>query len=500
MPIALVSAGWLTDHITVIVVAVGVAIAVVKRDTLLAIIALQAGDSLRHWAAGVIRSRKALAKVASRTDDEHVRMIAVQKLQAQGVPDSLAMWVDEKATRNIGDQGLLAKIALAGWDESVRLAAVDNLTDQDALAELWTGGGFSVARCEHFFGLGDRALMRITDQHKLFKLALEMPLTAYNYEEKRDRFERVVARLTDQALLGRIALEKEGGSDVVLKNLSDQSVLGKLACQSEKPYVRCLATQKVGDQALLATLAIQDGDCEVRCTAVGALTDESALARVAVDGRHQDACIAAAGKLTDQALMAKVVSEAPDALVRALALESLSDEGVLRGQANSVSPLIRTVVQARLGDPEQQLNLGNTYAEGRVLPRDERRARTWYERSAAGGNVRAMNNLGGMYMRHLEYGRALEWFLEAAKQGSAAAQANIGVMYYLGKGVPKDMAKAIEFCQKAAAQGNGPAQFHLGMMFRDGNGVRSDRAMAEKWFMEASRQGIEEATKALRRL
>ena len=52
-----------------------------------------------------------------------------------------------------------------------------------------------------------------------------------------------------------------------------------------------------------------------------------------------------------------------------------------------------------------------------------------------------------------DYAKAKEWYEKAAAQGEVFAQYNLGEMYELGKGVAQDYAKAREWYEKAAAQG-----------------------------------------------
>ena len=77
-----------------------------------------------------------------------------------------------------------------------------------------------------------------------------------------------------------------------------------------------------------------------------------------------------------------------------------------------------------------QFDLGEAYARGLGLKRDDAEAVSWFTRSAAQGFSRAQVALGRMY----ESGRAVEpsmsiarnWYLRAAQQGDAEAQARLG--------------------------------------------------------------------------
>jgi preprotein translocase subunit SecG len=78
-----------------------------------------------------------------------------------------------------------------------------------------------------------------------------------------------------------------------------------------------------------------------------------------------------------------------------------------------------------------QYNLGVMYAQGRGVPKDER--------------------------------KAVELYQKAADQGFAWAQNNLARMYEQGRGVPKDERKTVELFQKAADQGFAGAQYELAL-------------------------------------
>lgn len=74
------------------------------------------------------------------------------------------------------------------------------------------------------------------------------------------------------------------------------------------------------------------------------------------------------------------------------------------------------------GDARAQWQLGNCYADGRGVPKDDR--------------------------------EAVKWYRLAAKQGEAEAQFYLGNCYVHGWGVPKDDRRAKKWFRRAAAQGH----------------------------------------------
>jgi len=114
---------------------------------------------------------------------------------------------------------------------------------------------------------------------------------------------------------------------------------------------------------------------------------------------------------------------------------------------------------ADLGDAAGQVSLGNLYAKGDGVMKDEV--------------------------------EAVKWYRKAAEQGRLNAQFYLGQMYDNGQGVPEDDAMAVKWYRKAAEQGAGWAQYHLGLMFKDGHGVLKDDTEAVKWFRKAATGQLE---------
>ncbi len=124
--------------------------------------------------------------------------------------------------------------------------------------------------------------------------------------------------------------------------------------------------------------------------------------------------------------------------------------------------------RANQGEAEAQNALGEMYAQGRGVPKDNAAAVSWYRK--------------------------------AADQGYASAQSNLGVIYYVGVGVPKDYAAAVSWFRKAADRGLAVAQYNLGRMYAYGNGVTRDYAAAVSWYREAANQGYGSAQNDLTNL
>lgn len=97
--------------------------------------------------------------------------------------------------------------------------------------------------------------------------------------------------------------------------------------------------------------------------------------------------------------------------------------------------------QAERGNMNAQFQLGRKYHIGDGVEPDMGKAVFWYQKAAAQGSAKALNNLGVMYEHGFvapeDKDRSTEWimeksftyFTEAAKQGQCTAQQNIGATY-----------------------------------------------------------------------
>lgn len=120
--------------------------------------------------------------------------------------------------------------------------------------------------------------------------------------------------------------------------------------------------------------------------------------------------------------------------------------------------------RAAEGDPEAQLLLGQRYAEGDGVIKNDK--------------------------------EAAKWFALAAKQGLAEAEYHYGLMLLKGRGVVQDYRAAFNWIEKPAKRGYAKAQYSLGELYRYGTGTPVDKARAYLWFNLAAAQGVDTAIKA----
>jgi TPR repeat protein len=136
--------------------------------------------------------------------------------------------------------------------------------------------------------------------------------------------------------------------------------------------------------------------------------------------------------------------------------------------------------------------IANAYISGTGVPRDDQKAREWYEKAAAQGHARAQYKLGVIFERGYGVRRdvllAREWYEKAAAQGHRVAQYKLGMRHFDGEGGIPDYTLASEWFQKAAAQGHTAAKFMLGRLCALGCGLQQDDTQARRWFQKAAEE------------
>ncbi|TDJ35696.1 MAG: sel1 repeat family protein [Gammaproteobacteria bacterium] len=119
---------------------------------------------------------------------------------------------------------------------------------------------------------------------------------------------------------------------------------------------------------------------------------------------------------------------------------------------------------AEKDSPLAQYYMAVLYRDGAGVPQDYVQARSWYERAANGGSVRALHDLA--------------------------------VMYQGGVGVAQNFAAAFPYLELAAARGYAPSQYNLGVLLLEGKGTEADAMLGYVWIYRAATQGLEQALAA----
>ena len=216
------------------------------------------------------------------------------------------------------------------WKRSnaaVRLAAVDDLNDQEILGKIAQTDGDSRVKCA--------AVRKLTDQRAL----------------------SAILRTDSDSAVRKAAIE----------TLTDETVLAEVATTDNSADIRKFTTEHLTDPAVLAQVVMTDIDGFVRQAAVERLSDQKALAAVAANNNSRDICRAAVRKLTDQTALAQVAKTANNGEIRKMAVEKLSDEGVIADVARSAfDGAIRKIAVENLTDQATLGSIAKTDKEQQV--------------------------------------------------------------------------------------------------------------------------------------
>lgn len=120
--------------------------------------------------------------------------------------------------------------------------------------------------------------------------------------------------------------------------------------------------------------------------------------------------------------------------------------------------------RATQGDADAELQMGQRYADGNGVIKNDKEAAHWFEK--------------------------------AARHGQAEAQYRYGLALLEGRGVVQDYKAAFSWIEQPAKLGYSNAQYSLGELYRYGTGTVMDKAKAYLWFNLAAAQGVEKAAKA----
>ena len=130
---------------------------------------------------------------------------------------------------------------------------------------------------------------------------------------------------------------------------------------------------------------------------------------------------------------------------------------------------------AAAGDVYAIHTLGQTYYEGRGVPKDLEKARKLFETAARMGHTFSMNSLGRMYLRgetvEANPAMARRYWEELAARGDIYGLDNLGFLYLDGVDVPKDPARALAYFQQASELGHPEAPNNIGRLYFLGIGV-----------------------------
>jgi TPR repeat protein len=209
-------------------------------------------------------------------------------------------------------------------------------------------------------------------------------------------------------------------------------------------------------------------------------------------------------------------------------------------RGNYLTAFNEATKRSQQNDAKAMTLLGELYAQGLGVGRDDSKATQWYKMAAAQndrdaifalamfnfesragqhsreegarllgdaaklGHAAAAYDLGLLYLQGQQFpqdfSRAAELFLQASEGGNPEAQYALATMYKEGRGVPQDKTKAMQLMGLASVAGNVDSMVEYAIAQFNGDGVAKDEAAAARLFLVAARRGSPIAQNRLARI
>jgi TPR repeat protein len=296
--------------------------------------------------------------------------------------------------------------------------------------------------------------------------------------EVQDKGSRLSASQVDRLTDYLVTLVTGGGYQVVPRaqlreRLQDQKRGSYKACYDERCQIelgRELAAQK--------TLSGQVLRFGKTCKVTVGLFD---LARSASEraGSHSGGC-------SEEEIVASLER----------AVQAMVQGGADSGEAASgeAEVMERTAAYQR-GEREHAYDIGMAYLNGWMgAPKSYVKAKEWFAKAAAHGDVEAFVALGDRYAwgqgTRTNHAEALKWYRKAADAGNPLGQEKLADRYFHAEGLKRNYTEAARWYRKACEGGQRaePCQ-RLGTMVLSGEGVKKDAPEAVRLLVLAEERG-----------
>ena len=163
------------------------------------------------------------------------------------------------------------------------------------------------------------------------------------------------------------------------------------------------------------------------------------------------------------------------------------------GRGDYARALKEWTAAAAGGDGRAMYNLGVMYFTGKGAQIDQSTAAKWFGQAANAGHAGGMVNYGLMLLNGYgvpqDQALGVSWLRRAAQAGLPSAMGLVGQLYLQGQGVAKDPAQGAAWLQKAVDAGDGPSMVDLGALYEDGRGVPRDHHRALLLYQKAAEAG-----------
>ena len=161
--------------------------------------------------------------------------------------------------------------------------------------------------------------------------------------------------------------------------------------------------------------------------------------------------------------------------------------------------LERYIKAADLGSVHAQLWIGNFYARGLGVEKNQTEAAKWYQKAANQGDPSALCNLAHAYRNGIgvpkNIDKAIELNLLAIQKGSVTAAGNLGNLYENITNEHQSYQLAKKYYEQAISMGttNGVVYNNLALIYAEGKGTAINYSQAEQYYLKAIELGNETA-------
>ena len=146
-------------------------------------------------------------------------------------------------------------------------------------------------------------------------------------------------------------------------------------------------------------------------------------------------------------------------------------------------------VYAEKGNAEAMNGLGNLYASGVGVDKDEHQAFKYFKKSAKNGYPEAWYNLALIFKdgigKNQDFYQAFSYYKRGASLGSGKCMYGQGYLLYKGLGCTQSYERAFALFKQSASQRTAASYYMLGLCYRNGYGTSVNIDSAKFWLKKA---------------
>ena len=140
---------------------------------------------------------------------------------------------------------------------------------------------------------------------------------------------------------------------------------------------------------------------------------------------------------------------------------------------------------AEQGNVNAEALLGEMYANGQVVNRDQNKAIDLLVKAAGKNSLSAMTALGQLAIKQNQIATGKDWLTKAADQGDSRAALVLATLYLDPKFNLLDPKAAFMLTLRAAQSGSAEAQQALALLYKNGTGIEANQQLSDQWVQRA---------------